>query len=127
MTNDERTIRNLVATWMTASEQGHLQAVHDLMDDDMIFTVPGAEPFGKEKFAAMFKGMKDVRMQATADIRELRVLGDWAFVRNFIELTITSPGGSPQRRAGYTLTALGKTPDGRWVLLRDANLVTPQD
>ena len=30
------------------------------------------------------------------------------------------------RRSGYTLTLLRKEPDGRWVLFRDANLLTPE-
>jgi ketosteroid isomerase-like protein len=36
-----------------------------------------------------------------------------------------SGGGTPMRRSGYTLTILRKEPDGRWVLARDANLLTP--
>jgi ketosteroid isomerase-like protein len=30
------------------------------------------------------------------------------------------------RRGGYTLTILKKQPDGRWLLARDANLLTQQ-
>ena len=93
------------------------------MADDVIFQVPGREPFGKEAFAAMSQGMKGVRMEGTSDIRELRVLGDWAYLRNYISLTVTPPGGKPMRRAGYTLTILRKD-NGRWLLARDANLVT---
>ena len=55
---------------------------------------------------------------------EIKVLGDWAYLRNFIEITITPPGGAPVHRSGYTLTILRKEPDGKWVLARDANLVT---
>jgi uncharacterized protein (TIGR02246 family) len=46
MTDDERAIRDLVATWMKASEAGDVQTVLNLMADDMIFMVPGREPFG---------------------------------------------------------------------------------
>jgi len=35
-------------------------------------------------------------------------------------------GGSIMRRSGYTLTILRKEPDGRWVLYRDANTLTPE-
>jgi uncharacterized protein (TIGR02246 family) len=51
------------------------------------------------------------------------VLGDWAYLRNFIEITVTLPGGAPVRRSGYALTILRKESDGRWRLTRDANLV----
>jgi uncharacterized protein (TIGR02246 family) len=123
MTDDERAIRDLVATWMAASQAGDLQTVLGLMTDDVVFMVPGREPFGKEVFAAGAQGMKDVRMQGESDIRELEVLGDWAYLRNHLTVTMTPPGGKPVRRAGYTLTILRKQPDGRWLLARDANLL----
>jgi uncharacterized protein (TIGR02246 family) len=125
MTEDERAIRDLVATWMEASRAGDVETVLNLMADDVVFMVPGREPFGKEAFAAAAQSMKDVGMEGTSDIRELRVLGDWAWLRSYIEVTVTPPGGAkPVRRAGYTLTILRKEPDGRWVLARDANLLT---
>jgi uncharacterized protein (TIGR02246 family) len=123
MTDDERAIRDLVATWMAASQAGDLQTVLGLMTDDVVFMVPGREPFGKEVFAPGAQGMKDVRMQGESDIRELAVLGDWAYLRNHLTVTMTPPGGKPVRRAGYTLTILHKQPDGRWLLARDANLL----
>ena len=82
MTDDERAIRDLVATWMEASQAGDTATVLSLMADDVIFQVPGREPFGKAAFAAMSQGMKGVRMEGSSDIRELRVLGDWAYLRN---------------------------------------------
>jgi uncharacterized protein (TIGR02246 family) len=123
MTEDERAIRHLVATWMEASQKGDLDTVLSLMTDDVVFTVAGREPFGKEAFAAASRGMEGVRMQGSSDIREIAVLGDWAYLRNFIALTITPPEGAPLKRAGYTLTILRKI-DGRWLIARDANLVT---
>jgi len=121
---DERAIRDVVATWMTASQAGDIETLLGLMSDDVVFMVPGREPFGKEAFAAASQAMTGVRMEGTSEIRELNVLGDWAYLRNHIALTITPPGGEPVRRAGYTLTILRKGPDGRWRLARDANLMT---
>ena len=46
--NDERAIRELVATWMAASRAGNTAKVLSLMADDVVFQVPGREPFGKE-------------------------------------------------------------------------------
>ena len=122
--NDERAIRDLVATWMDASRAGDTAKVLSLMADDVIFQVPGREPFGKEAFASMSEGMKGVRMEGSSDIRELRVLGDWAYLRNHIAITVTPPGGKPIKRAGYTLTILRKEANGQWLLARDANLLT---
>jgi uncharacterized protein (TIGR02246 family) len=123
MTADERAIRDLVATWMKASEVGDVDTVLKLMADDVIFTVPGREPFGKAAFCAASETMKNVRLTGTSDIRELKVLGDWAYIRNYIEITITRSDGTAMRRSGYTLSILRKQSDGKWVLWRDANLV----
>ena len=123
MNEDERSIRTLVATWMTATQRGDLQTVLSLMADDVIFMVPGQQPFGKEAFAAASRSMKSARFEGRSDIEELKVLGNWAYVRNHIDLTITPEQGAPMHRAGYTLTVLRKEADGRWVLARDANLV----
>ena len=126
MSDDERAIRELVARWMAASQAGDTQTVLSLMTDDVVFMVPGREPFGKQEFAAASQGMQDVRIEGRSDIRELRVLGDWAYLRSYLEVSVTPPGGNSVRRAGYTLTILRKQPGGRWLLARDANLLNPQ-
>jgi uncharacterized protein (TIGR02246 family) len=123
MTDDERAIRALVETWMEASKAGDLETVLDLMADDVIFMVAGQEPFGKEAFKANSQAMSGVEMDGRAEILEMQVLGDWAWVRNHIEVTMTPPGGDRVRRAGRTLSILRKGGDGRWRLFRDANLV----
>jgi uncharacterized protein (TIGR02246 family) len=68
--------------------------------------------------------MKKVRLTGTSDIRELKVLGDWAYIRNYIEISVTPPNGTAMQRRGYALSILRKQSDGTWVLWRDANLVT---
>jgi ketosteroid isomerase-like protein len=67
--------------------------------------------------------MQDARLEGTSEIRELSVLGDWAYLRNYLMVTMMPAEGPPVRRAGYTLTILRKQ-DGRWLLARDANLLT---
>jgi len=101
--------------------------VLSLMADDVIFMVPGQEPFGKEEFAARNQKMKDVRLAATSDIKEIKVLGDWAWMRNFLKVTFTPPGGSATVRSGYVLSILRKNPNGSWIIARDANLLTPEN
>jgi uncharacterized protein (TIGR02246 family) len=125
MTDDERAIRDLVDTWMSATKAGDLATVLSLMADDVIFMVPGQKPFGKEAFAAASQSMKNVRIDGHSEIEELKVLGDWAYLRNHLDVTMTPDGGAPVRRAGYTLTILRKQANNRWVLARDANLLAP--
>ncbi|TGQ31249.1 SgcJ/EcaC family oxidoreductase [Mesorhizobium sp. M00.F.Ca.ET.216.01.1.1] len=124
MTDDERAIRWLVETWMRASMRGDTATVLSLMTDDVVFMVPGQEPFGKKAFAAAAEGMAGVRIEGTSDIVELQLLGDWAFMRSHIDMTATPPNGEPVRRSGYSLTILRKQADGQWRLARDANLLT---
>jgi uncharacterized protein (TIGR02246 family) len=124
MTEDERAIRELVATWISASKAGDSETVLSLIADDAVFMVVGQEPFGKEVFRAASQGQKDLRVEGTSDIHELNVLGDWAYLRNYLTVTVTPPGGQTIRRAGWTLTILRKTSAGTWVLARDANLMT---
>jgi uncharacterized protein (TIGR02246 family) len=124
MTDDERAIREVVDSWMAASRSGDIETVLDLMTDDVLFMTPGREPFGKAVFRANSDSMRGAEIAGRAEIREIEVLGDWAWIRNHIDLTVTPEGGDAVRRSGYTLTILRKGADGRWRLYRDANLVT---
>jgi len=126
MPNDEQAIRDLVDRWMTASEGGDVTTVLSLMTDDVVFMVPGQEPFGKEAFAETSEKMRGVNIKGTSAIQEIKVLGDWAWMRNRLNITLTPPGGKPATRSGYTLTILRKQADGGWAIARDANLLMPQ-
>ena len=121
---DERAIRKLIDDWMQASARGDLQAVLSMMSDDVVFMTAGREPFGKQEFAAQSQGLKDVRIEGDAKPVEIKVLGDWAYLRNRITVKMTPKSGQAMQRSGYTLTILRKEPGGRWLLARDANLVT---
>lgn len=125
MSADEKAIRELIDRWMQASARGDLAAVLQMMSDDVVFMVPGKEPFGKEAFAAASDAMRDVRLEGVSNPVEIKVLGNWAYLRNHITVTVTpKAGGVSARRSGYTLTILTKQPDGAWVITRDANLLT---
>jgi uncharacterized protein (TIGR02246 family) len=124
MSDDETAIREVVEQWMAASKAGDLDTVMNLMTDDVIFMTPGREPFGKNAFRAQSEGMSGVQMDGRAEVHEIEVLGDQAWIRNHIDLTITPAQGEPEHRSGYALTILKKGDDGRWRLARDANLVT---
>jgi uncharacterized protein (TIGR02246 family) len=126
ISDDEQAIRAVVDKWLAASKSGDLPTVLSLMADDVIFMVPGKEPFGKEEFAAINREMKDLRIEGTSDIKEIKVLGDWAWMRNHLTVTVTPPNGQAVQRSGYTLTIFKKNPDGAWVIIRDANLLTPK-
>src|SRR5262245_35256154 len=128
MQRDEDEIRQLVATWMAATKAGDIQTVLGLMTDDVVFLVPGHEPMDKQAYAAAAQpqaGKPGPRFDGSSDIREIKVLGDWAFMWTKLAVTVTPPGGGPaMKRAGHTLTILRKE-GGQWRLARDANMLAP--
>jgi uncharacterized protein (TIGR02246 family) len=124
-TEDERAIRQLVADWLAATKAGDMQAVLKMMADDVVFLTPGQRPFGKEAFAAAAaQGLRKFHFEGTSDIQEIKIYGDWAYLRNYLRIRMTPvEGGEPVHRSGYTLSILRKQVDGAWVIARDANLV----
>jgi uncharacterized protein (TIGR02246 family) len=126
MQNDEQAIRDLVARWNEASIAGDVETILGMTAEDAVFQVAGREPFGREAFAKGFRaGLEQVRIEVRSEIEELQVAGDFAYLRNHLWVTMTARGGGvPMKRTGYTLTILRKQLDGRWLLTRDANLLT---
>lgn len=123
MKTDEQAIRDLVEIWLAASKAGDTETVLKLMTDDVIFMVPGREPFGKKEFAAASGQMKGMLIDGKSDIREIGVAGEWAWMRNHLQVTVTPPAGQPVTRKGFVLTVLRKNAAGNWQIARDANLL----
>jgi uncharacterized protein (TIGR02246 family) len=129
MQNDEQEIRQLVATWIAATKAGDIETVLSLMADDVVFLLPGRPPMiGKSAFATAAKAQSNEQapqFDGTSEIQEIKVLGEWAFMWTKLTVVVTPPGGPPaMTRAGYTLSILKKQ-DGKWVLARDANMLSP--
>jgi uncharacterized protein (TIGR02246 family) len=126
--NDEEEIRELVSTWIRATKSGDIDTVLSLMSDDIVFLMPGQPVMRKAGFAAAARaqgGNKAATFDGTSDIQEIRVLGDWAFMWTKLTVVATPPGGGPPiTRSGHTLSILRKH-NGRWVLVRDANMLAP--
>ena len=129
MQSDEQEIRQLVATWMTATKAGDLETVLSLMAEDVVFLLPGRPPMiGKSAFAAAAgaqSGQERPQFDGTSQIQEIKVVGDWAFMWAKLSVVMTPPGGGPSiARAGHTLSILNKQ-NGKWLLARDANMLSP--
>jgi uncharacterized protein (TIGR02246 family) len=122
--DDAQEIRDLVATWASASASGDLEAIKPLMDEDILFLTAGNEPFGRQTFVQHFENnVKQMNLNVRADVREVEVRDDLAFARTWLEIVITLPSGEPITRTGYTLSVYRRRPGGPWRLWRDANLV----
>lgn len=128
MTSDEKEIRGLIDTWMKASKAGDTATVLGLMSADVVFMLPGQKPMrGQREFEAAQSGIRDFEIDGHSHIQEIQITGDWAYCWNFLTVTFTSKNGGPSgKRAGNVLTVLRKE-NGRWVVFRDANLLTKVD
>jgi uncharacterized protein (TIGR02246 family) len=128
MPSDEEQIRQLVANWMAATKAGDVETVLSLIAEDAVFLVPGRPPMYKSEFAAASRAQSaqgGPKIDGASEIREIKVLGDWAFMRAELSMVVTPPdGAAPIERAGPTLTILRKE-NGKWLLARDANLLAP--
>jgi uncharacterized protein (TIGR02246 family) len=124
MQNDEHSIRDLITAWLSATKAGDTEKVLSLMAEDVVFLVPGQPPMrGRSAFAAAQSGFKQVDIDATSEIQEIKVFGEWAYVWTSLSVVMTpGDGGEPKKRAGDTLSILQKR-DGVWVLFRDANML----
>lgn len=129
MRDDKQLIRDLIAAWQRATAAGDLPQLLSLIAEDIVFLLPGQPPMrGRDAFAAGFQAaLRHFRIDASSEIQEIEIAGDWAYCWNHLSVTMTPlQAGSPKRRTGYTLTILRKKPDGSWVLARDANMLTPE-
>ena len=124
MSDDEQAIRKVIETWMQATASGNLATVLTLMADDVVFLVAGHKPFGKAAFETTSRRMQNVPIDGQCDIQEIEIAGTWAWCRSQLSVVMRPAGGVPVRKTGPALTVFRKQPNGRWVIARDANLLT---
>lgn len=122
MNPDEKAIRELVDRWWKASRRNDVDSVLPMIADDALFTVAGAEPFGKKQFEAQTRRMQDVRMDGHTEILEVEVMGDRAWMRG--RITVLMNG---MERTGYVLSVFRKGSHGHWMIYREANLLPAGD
>jgi uncharacterized protein (TIGR02246 family) len=125
MTTDERAIAELIRIWHERSQQGDVEGVLELMTEDVVFSVVGRPPFGKQEFAEASRQMLGAKLHSEHELLEVTVRGDTAWSRVRLQVSATGPDGKQARREGYAMSIHVKTADGRWLLARDANLLGP--
>ena len=128
MLTDDEQIRDLVATWQTATKAGDVDTVLGLMTDDVVFLVAGRPPMRKAEFAAVSRGAPGrpgPAIDSTSEIQEILVSGDLACLWTKLFVRVTPPGSDQAiERAGHAMTVLRRE-SGKWLLARDANLLAP--
>jgi len=125
--NDEQAIRAIFPAWQKASLEGDIVTLRSLMAEDIVFLTAEFPPIvGRDAFLEMSKaGPKPFRIDFERELKELKIFGEWAYAWNHMVVTVLPvEGASPVRRAGEILTVLNKEANGKWVLKRDANMLT---
>lgn len=130
MTTDEQAIRELVINWMDATKKGDVDTILSLMTEDVVFLMPNQQIIqGLPTFAQAARsqaGPGAPSFDGSNEIQEIQVLGDWAFMWTKLAVTATMADSQQMQRAGFTMSILKKV-DGKWLLARDANLLSPVD
>jgi uncharacterized protein (TIGR02246 family) len=129
MHDDEQAIRDLVYNWQIAAAAGDTQRLRHLIADDVVFLTPGQPPMqGRQTFLEAFEeGLKHYRIECRGEIRELQIADNFAYCWTHLTVTVTPHNqGLPVRRSGNILSILQKRPDSGWVIVRDANMLTPE-
>jgi len=129
MTNesgDEGAIRALVEAWHRATSAGDTARVMPLMAEDAIFLAPERPPMrGRAEFQrALTAVLETHRITSKGEVREVEISGALAYAWTDLTITMTAlDGSSPATRTGPTLSIFRKQAEGRWVLIRDANML----
>lgn len=93
------------------------------MADDVVFLLPGRPPMHRTDFQTAQVGQQQFDIDGHSDIKEIKLLGDWAYCWNRLTVTMKPRDGGPEvKRAGNVLSVLQKQ-NGQWVIVRDANML----
>ena len=127
MESDEQEIRQLHEAWIAAVGSGDLDRLLGLMADDVVFLNPGQAPLGRDGFGPRFSAAhRQALIHCTSELQEASVVGDVAYTLCRDSLSVTPrAGGQAMALAGHRITVYRRQPDGRWLLSRDANTLSP--
>jgi uncharacterized protein (TIGR02246 family) len=125
---DEANIRALVGAWHRSTGEADLARVLTFIAEDAIFLRAGGPPIkGRTAFAEGLKVLLEThQIESKGEVREVRTSGDLAYCWADLTVAMTPiAGGEPAVRKGPALSIFRRQADGAWVLLRDANMLTP--
>jgi uncharacterized protein (TIGR02246 family) len=126
--NDEQAIRDVLALWHRATGAGDVETVLTLIAEDVVFLVAGQPPMrGRASFERGLRGLlSQHRVESTGEVQEVEVSGNLAYCWAKLSVRVMPlVGGDASVRAGSALSIFKKQPNGSWILVRDANLLSP--
>lgn len=116
----------MVETWHRATTAGEIARVLPLMAEEAVFLTPGHDPMrGRQAFErGLATLLQNHTIASSGIVREVEVSGDLAYAWTDLTVTVSPRDGQPpMRRTGPTLSVFRKQADGRWLLVRDANML----
>ena len=117
MSTDEQAIRALIDEWHRATATGDVDTILTLMDEDVVFLVPGQPPI--EGRRAFEEQMRDVfathRIDSSGDVQEVEVSGNIAYCWNQLRVRMAPiSGGEANQRSGNVLSSFPQA--SQWLM-----------
>ena len=127
MRSDEQAIREVHSTWIDAVNAGDLARLLVMSTDDVVFLNLGEECIGRDGFSTKFSAAhQQLRIRCVSELMEVVIVGEVAYTCSRDSLTVSPRAdGEESRLAGDRMTIYRRQPDGRWLLARDANVLSP--
>jgi len=124
MSNDIDELTALNRDYVASVQNCDVKRFDEILAQDFYCSNPDKSLVDRAAFLKQTAVPVTIRNLKAEDVK-IRVLGDWAFVRTRLTVEVTPPGGGEtHKRAGHTLSVMQKV-GGRWLLARDANMLTP--
>ena len=123
----EQEIRQVMDEWRRLTTQGDLDGLLALTTFDVVFLTPGNAPIRRKEFAEGFREVSaKARIESTQDVRDIRVSGDIAYAWSELSVVLTpnDDAGRKWENSGHVLSVFHRSATGKWLLARDANLMT---
>jgi uncharacterized protein (TIGR02246 family) len=123
----EQEIRQVMDEWRRLSAQGDVDGLLALTTYDVVFLTPGNPPIRRKEFAEGFRQVSaKARIESTQDVRDIRVSGDIAYAWSELSVVLTpnDDAGKKWENSGHVLSVFSRSATGKWLLARDANLMT---
>lgn len=128
---DRDQLRAIARAWVDNYLSGDLEGMMSLMHEDAMIMAANSETVrgtdAVRAYLATRVGQPGVDFED--DLQEIRINGNWAFVRGDFQLAVT-PEGAPEpvfRRHGRYLVIYEKNAEGEWLMLRDMDNSVPLD
>ena len=119
---DVAAIKNALDKGITAVHAGDASALAACYMDDAIVMPPNeASLTGKEGLRSWIEPhFSQFTEKISAQVAEVEVVGDWAFLRATYTVTLTpKAGGEPSEDSGKWLQIYKRQPDGSWQIARE--------